>query len=174
MKRVVRFSEECTIHEGYELAPEERAAVFYSGQDILEIKRRIQVAILLKDREMKMMGMSSRGLEKVCESQTEVEQKKAFTKDFSALQQDLKLRQVDANEREESLRSFAANRSKVHLKEAVRLAKKDEAAARRVYRDDNIRWTPPDSNKTKRNFRGKRLFGSLVRGLKLTREACHS
>ena len=175
MTRGVRFSEECQVHECMELDCEEQAAVYYSAQEIREIRRRIQIAILLKDREVKMMGMSTRGLERVSESPTEVERKKAFAKDFLALQRDLRLREVDAQEREDSLRRFVEGKSKSYQKGAARLAKKDEAAARRVYRADKIRWTPAASSKNNQtSFQRKFALGGLVRGFQLTRESRHT
>jgi hypothetical protein len=166
MEHHVRFSGEDEVHDqGPVLSAEERAAVFYSEQELLEIQQRVQLTMILKDRDLKKLDICSRGLEKVNMTRAEVIKKETFAKEFFGLQ--LMLRHADAQERENALCQFVASRSKAHEKEAARIAKRDEAAARRVYKDDNIRWTPTkDQENYETPSKRKNFLSNFVRGFR--------
>jgi hypothetical protein len=170
MEHHVRFAEEHEVHdEGHVLSIEEQASVFYSWRELLAMKQRAQLSLLLSDRELKKLDMSLRGLEKVNMSRAEVTRQKEFSREFFSLQ--LSLRHADAQEREGYLSQFLASRSKAHEKEAARIAKKDEVDARRVYRTDNMWWTP---SKGQDNYpttsKRKSFLGNLAWGFRPSRE----
>ncbi|CAB9519616.1 expressed unknown protein [Seminavis robusta] len=164
--RSVRFSEEQPVvhHQTRDgenndfVTEKERGSLYYNQQDLLRMKDECQFALMADRKDIKKYGICMRGLERIVVTRRYAEQRENFFADFWILQGKLKQRGVV--ELDVCLSDYLSSRSKSDVKEAVKLAKQDESAARKVYKEDNIKWE--DGSKAKR----KSLLRTLVRGFR--------
>jgi hypothetical protein len=167
----VRFNDDVTIHED-STGPTtfvERHGVWYSYQELIDIKKDVQVALHFKDSEAPVPDYDWRGLEThlagAVPEQTRKQQD--FVSEFLSFHYELLCSEVLLHEQDEPLRQFSASKSKQSCKDALRRAKEDELTAKKVYRSMHVTQSRRSSNDDKiLSPRRKSFMTSLVKGFR--------
>jgi hypothetical protein len=178
-RKRVHFNDDVTFHE-HATGPTtlaEKQSVWYSGRELIEIRKDIQVALHFKDTETPISNFDWRGLEthQTGANEEQVRKRQDFVSEFVTFHYELLCSEMHLNEQEEPLSQFSASKSKQSRKDALRRGKQDEATAKQVYRSSNViqrRRSPNDKEKV--SSRRRSFMTSLVKGFRSERKASTS